>query len=47
MGPGIRPGVYRRDITVNDVAPTLADILGIETPSGAAGRVLEEVLAVR
>jgi predicted AlkP superfamily pyrophosphatase or phosphodiesterase len=45
MGPGIRPGTYRRDITVNDVAPTLAEILGVETPSGAAGRVLDEVLA--
>jgi hypothetical protein len=47
MGPGIRPGIYRSEITVNDVAPTLADILGIETPSGSAGRVLGEVLAVR
>jgi predicted AlkP superfamily pyrophosphatase or phosphodiesterase len=47
MGPGIRPGLYRREITVNDVAPTLAEILGVETPSGAAGRVLDEVLALR
>ena len=47
MGPAIRPGTYRRDITVNDVAPTLAEILGVEAPSGAAGRVLDEVLAIR
>jgi arylsulfatase A-like enzyme len=47
MGPGIRPGFYRHEITVNDVAPTLAEILGVETPSGAAGRVLDEVLALR
>jgi arylsulfatase A-like enzyme len=47
MGPGIRPGTCRRDITVNDVAPTLAEILGVETPCGAAGRVLDEVLAIR
>ncbi|PYQ13328.1 MAG: hypothetical protein DMF80_15595 [Acidobacteria bacterium] len=47
MGPGIRPGIYRREVTVNDVAPTLAEILGVETPSGAAGRVLDEVLAFR
>src|SRR5438093_871570 len=46
MGPGIRPGTYRHEITVNDVAPTLAEILGVETPSGAAGRVLDEVLAL-
>jgi predicted AlkP superfamily pyrophosphatase or phosphodiesterase len=45
MGPGIRPGTYRQEITVNDVAPTLTDLLGVETPSGAAGRVLDEVLA--
>ncbi len=47
MGPGIRPGVHRHEVTVNDVAPTLAEILGVETPSGAAGRVLDEVLALR
>jgi predicted AlkP superfamily pyrophosphatase or phosphodiesterase len=47
MGPGIRPGTYRQEITVNDVAPTLTDLLGVETPSGAAGRVLDEVLAGR
>ena len=47
MGPGIRPGAYRHDVTVNDVAPTLAEIVGVETPSGAAGRVLSEILADR
>jgi len=47
MGPGIRPGIYRKPITVNDIAPTLADILSVETPSGSAGRVLDEVLASR
>jgi len=47
MGPGIRPGTYRQSIAVNDVAPTLADILGVETPSGSAGRVLDEILARR
>jgi predicted AlkP superfamily pyrophosphatase or phosphodiesterase len=47
MGPGIRSGTYRRDVTVNDIAPTLSEILGVETPSGAAGRVLDEVLAIR
>ena len=47
MGPGIRSGTYRNEITVNDVAPTLSEILGVEAPSGAAGRVLDEVLATR
>jgi arylsulfatase A-like enzyme len=47
MGPGIRPGTYRQAIAVNDVAPTLADILGVETPGGSSGRVLDEILARR
>jgi predicted AlkP superfamily pyrophosphatase or phosphodiesterase len=44
MGPGIKPGVYHGRIAVNDVAPTLARILGLARPSGAAGRVLGEIL---
>ncbi|MBK9167314.1 MAG: alkaline phosphatase family protein [Bryobacterales bacterium] len=43
MGPGIRTGVYRRTIAVNDIAPTLAELLEVETPSGSAGRVLAEI----
>ena len=44
MGPGIRPGQYHASIAVNDIAPTLATILEIETPSGSIGRVLTEML---
>ena len=44
MGPGIKPGRYHRRAAVNDIAPTLATLLEIETPSGAAGRVLDEAL---
>jgi hypothetical protein len=44
MGPYIRAGRYDRSIAVNDVAPTLATILDVETPSGSAGRVLAEIL---
>lgn len=47
MGPGIRPGVYHGTVALNDVAPTLAALLGIENPSGADGRVLTEALAPR
>lgn len=47
MGPGIRPGVYHGSASVADVAPTLASILAVETPSGAGGRVLTEILATR
>ncbi len=43
-GPGIRAGVHYEAVTVNDAAPTLAAILGIETPSGSAGRILAEIL---
>jgi hypothetical protein len=29
---------------VNDIAPTLATLLDVETPSGSVGRVLDEIL---
>jgi predicted AlkP superfamily pyrophosphatase or phosphodiesterase len=43
-GTGIRAGTHYEAVTVNDVAPTLAAILGIETPSGSSGRILSEIL---
>jgi acyl dehydratase len=44
MGPGIRAGRFHAPIAVNDIAPTLATILDVETPSGSAGRVLAEII---
>jgi hypothetical protein len=44
MGPGIRAGRYDGAIAVNDIAPTLATMLDVETPSGSVGRVLTEML---
>jgi predicted AlkP superfamily pyrophosphatase or phosphodiesterase len=44
MGWGIKPGRYNRSIVVNDIAPTLATMLDIETPSGSVGHVLTEIL---
>jgi predicted AlkP superfamily pyrophosphatase or phosphodiesterase len=44
MGPGIRPGRHDQTVVLNDLAPTLATILGVETPSGASGRALAEIL---
>ncbi len=44
MGPGIKPGVYNGQIKPNDIAPTLATLLGVETPSGSIGRCLSEIL---
>jgi arylsulfatase A-like enzyme len=45
MGAGIRPGLYFETVAVNDLAPTLAAILQVETPSGSMGRVLDEIFA--
>jgi hypothetical protein len=44
FGPGIKPGRYNNTIEVNDIAPTLATMLDIQTPSGSSGRVLTEML---
>jgi hypothetical protein len=44
LGPGIKPGRYPANVSVNDIAPTLATMLEIELPSGASGRVLTEML---
>ena len=44
LGAGIRAGQYHAAIAVNDIAPTLATMLEIETPSGSVGRVLTEML---
>ena len=40
FGLGIKPGRYDNTIEVNDIAPTLATMLDIQTPSGSSGRVL-------
>src|SRR5262249_26881722 len=39
-GPGLRPGHYTARASTLDIAPTLADLLGILQPSGCEGRVL-------
>jgi predicted AlkP superfamily pyrophosphatase or phosphodiesterase len=43
MGAAIRPGFYDAPVFVNDVAPTLATVLEVETPSGSVGRTLSEM----
>jgi hypothetical protein len=45
MGPGIRSGRFDQSVAVNDIAPTLATMLGVQTPSGSVGRVLSEIFA--
>jgi arylsulfatase A-like enzyme len=44
LGGPVRAGRYNRNVMVNDIAPTLATILDVETPSGSVGRVLDEML---
>lgn len=44
MGPGIKPGTYPGSVVINDVAPTLSGLLGVEIPSGSSGRILTEIL---
>jgi predicted AlkP superfamily pyrophosphatase or phosphodiesterase len=44
MGPGIKSGRYVRPVALNDIAPSLATLLDIETPSGSVGRPLAEMM---
>ncbi len=44
FGPGIKPGYYRMRAAANDIAPTIAELLGVEQPSGSVGRVLAEII---
>ena len=43
-GPGIEPGKFVRRVGPQDLAPTLANYLGIKPPSGSVGEVLVEVV---
>jgi predicted AlkP superfamily pyrophosphatase or phosphodiesterase len=44
LGAGIKAGWHSNNIQVNDIAPTLAALMDVESPSGAFGRVLTEVI---
>jgi predicted AlkP superfamily pyrophosphatase or phosphodiesterase len=44
LGTQVRAGRYSANVMVNDIAPTLATMLDVETPSGSIGRVLDEML---
>jgi predicted AlkP superfamily pyrophosphatase or phosphodiesterase len=43
-GMDLKPQQIAREITPYDIAPTLSQYLGITFPSGATGKVLEEVI---
>jgi len=42
-GAGIKPATVNRDVTPYDIAPTLANMLGVKPPSAAIGKILPEV----
>ena len=37
-------GEYSNHVALNDLAPTLATLVGVEIPAGSSGRVLTEAL---
>jgi predicted AlkP superfamily pyrophosphatase or phosphodiesterase len=43
-GAGLKPGTVSRPVTPYDVAPTLANYLGVKPPSGSIGNPLEEIV---
>jgi predicted AlkP superfamily pyrophosphatase or phosphodiesterase len=45
FGGNVKPGRYNADCSPSDIAPTIAALLDIETPSNRTGRVLVEALA--
>lgn len=47
MGAGLHPGRYVEAASPADIAPTLANILHIQEPSNATGRILAEGLNSR
>lgn len=44
FGWGISPGSSQREISMSDIAPTLAALLKIQSPSGTVGRVITEIV---
>jgi hypothetical protein len=44
FGARIKPGEYSGQVALNDLAPTLATLTGVDIPAGSVGRVLTEAL---
>jgi len=40
LGVGVKPGTFTDRVSVEDIAPTLAHLLGINAPPMSQGRVL-------
>jgi hypothetical protein len=43
-GWGIKPGNTSREVSITDIAPTLAALLKIQRPSGSVGNVIGEII---
>jgi predicted AlkP superfamily pyrophosphatase or phosphodiesterase len=43
-GAGIKAGQYSQNVDITDLAPTLANVLGVNPPAGSEGRCLNEAL---
>jgi hypothetical protein len=46
-GAGVAPGTYYSEASPADIAPTLATMLKIETPSNCVGRILGEAIKAK
>jgi arylsulfatase A-like enzyme len=44
LGAGVRAGVVRESVSMADLAPTLSELLGVNPPPCAEGRVLERAI---
>ena len=44
-GWNIKPGRVTREVHMTDVAPTLATMLRVQTPSGSSGNVISEIIS--
>jgi arylsulfatase A-like enzyme len=47
MGPNIKPGLYEQECGPEDIAPTLAHLLGLAFPRESDSRLLLEMLTVK
>ena len=42
-GSGISPGKTTREVEITDLAPTISQILNLQSPSGTTGKVIVEI----
>jgi predicted AlkP superfamily pyrophosphatase or phosphodiesterase len=47
FGSGIKPGRTYRNVSMSDIAPTLAALLRIQMPNASIGNVIEELVPVK